>query len=298
MEIKSRPAELQFQGYHDANSWIVCRVRIHLKVGSNIEYGASLEENLSFSGKRILITGAIAGIGRAAAELFSSAGATVAMCGSSRESLEAAGREMRAGMIAVSGDTSTELGCASVIDAAVAALGGLDCLVNNTAVAPRLNMEAITEAHWDEVFAVNLRSAMFCSKYSLEPLRRSRGCIVNVASMAALMAGPPDLMAYSVSMAGLIGLTRTLSNELAPHGVRVNCVCPGFIDGEVVGVGAERMSELVPIGRAGSAAEVASSILYFASEQAAYCSGSVLAIDGGCLSNLSWNLRSSHGGTS
>ena len=113
---------------------------------------------------------------------------------------------------------------------AVEAFGGLDCLVNNTGICPLAYPEEVTEDHWDEVVRVNLRSAFFCAQAALPALRESKGNIINIASIAGLCAGPTDSTVYAITKGGLVQMTRAMSVELALDGVRVNCVCPGYIN--------------------------------------------------------------------
>lgn len=259
---------------------------------------------MDFAGRRILITGGAHGLGRTAAWMFHAAGARVAIHGwEPTQVSKIAGEKASERLFPLIGDLRTVAGCREVVDSAVAVLGGLDCLVHNVSFAPHGRLAKITEAIWDEVIDINLRSAMFCIQRALRPLRDSRGNVVMVSSIAALMGGPPELFAYSVAKAGLFGLTRTLALELAGDGVRVNCVCPGFIgdDPEADALTAGRsaaIDKVVPLGRAGTLSEVASPILYLASKDAGYCTGLILTSDGGCLANMSWGSHATHVGES
>jgi NAD(P)-dependent dehydrogenase (short-subunit alcohol dehydrogenase family) len=256
--------------------------------------------SVNFTGKRVLITGSTDGIGRAAAELFLAADAHVAINGKTTQSVTRAVREMAGPRaLAVPGDVSSVEACRSIVTSAVEGLGGLDCLVNSVEICPTSRMSEVSEAHWDEVIAANLRSAMFCTVAALPALRRSKGNVVIVSSVAALTAGPTDRFVYSVSKAGLIGMTRTLALELAADGVRVNCVCPGHIDTPQVRAqdqaGQGQLEQFVrratPLGRLGTPRECASAIAYLASEDSGYCTGSTIVIDGGCLAQASWGAR-------
>jgi len=256
---------------------------------------------MDFKGKRVLVTGSTRGIGRCAAEMFHAAGASVAINGRSTETVDSVVRELgRERLVAAPGDVGTVDGCQLVVDAAVRGLGGLDCLVNNVGTwsTARMMMD-VSEAEWDRVMNVNMRSALFCSRAALPALRASKGNITLVASMAALVAGAPESFLYSVAKAGLFGLTRTLAIEVATDGIRVNCVCPGFVDtaeaGGIVGTDAASLrataAKVVPLGRMSSVRECASSILYLASDEAAYCTASILVNDGGCSANAGWTAR-------
>ncbi len=252
---------------------------------------------MNFEGKRVLVTGSTTGIGRGTAEMFLEAGAKVAVNGRKPEVVAQAVRELASPKaLAVPGDVGTVAGCEQVVGRAIELMGGLDVLINNVGICPLSYMMDVTEEHWDQVIAVNLRSALFCSKFALPALRHSRGNIVMVASVAGVCAGPTDSFVYAISKGGLVNMTRGLAVELAPDGVRVNAVWPGYIDTPMIS--AENAAtggqvhafirNTTPLRRLGSVRECASSILYLASELAGYCTGSLLLNDGGCVASGSW----------
>jgi NAD(P)-dependent dehydrogenase (short-subunit alcohol dehydrogenase family) len=252
---------------------------------------------LDLSGKRVLVTGSTTGIGRGAAEMFLEAGAIVAINGRKASVVEEAVGEMGGKrLVAVPGDVGTVAGCRAIVDRAVAGLGGLDVLVNNAGICPLAYPMDVTEEHWDTVMAINLRAPLFLTRYSLPELRKSKGNVVMVASAAGLAAGPTDSFVYAVSKGGLVNLTRALAVELAPEGVRVNALCPGYIDTPMVqeenaathGQIYEFINRSVPMERVGTVRECASSIVYRAAPEASYCTGAILTNDGGCLANGSW----------
>jgi 3-oxoacyl-[acyl-carrier protein] reductase len=258
------------------------------------------EDEMDFAGKRVLITGSTAGIGRATAEMFHAAGARVAISGRTDEAVRRTIAELGGTrLVAAPGNVATVGGCESVLATAIEGLGGLDCLVNNAGIAPLSRLADVTEAHWDEVIGANLRSAMFCTKAALKALRASKGNIIMVSFTGALMAGPTENFVYAVSKAGLIGMSRSLALELAVDNVRVNCVCPGFIatsgthaKNDATNGSIERFVQAsTPLGRLGTMRECAASIVYLASDDAGYCTGSTLVNDGGCYANASWGTR-------
>lgn len=252
---------------------------------------------MDFSGKRVLVTGSTMGIGRGTAEMFLEAGASVAINGRKQDVVARAVHELaNPRAVAVPGDLATVDGCSRIITQAAERLGGLDVLVNNAGICPLSYLMDVTEEHWDQLIAVNLRAAFFCSKFALPHLRSSRGNIVMVASVAGLAAGPTDSLVYAISKGGLVNMTRALAIELAPDGVRINAVCPGYIDTPMIqaenaatgGQVHEFIRRATPLGRAGSIRECASAILYLASSLASYCTGSLLVNDGGCMAAGSW----------
>jgi NAD(P)-dependent dehydrogenase (short-subunit alcohol dehydrogenase family) len=252
---------------------------------------------MDFTGKRVLVTGSTAGIGRGTVEMFHAAGARVAVNGRNPDTVSRTLAELGGErLVAAPGDVHTVEDCRRVVDAAVRGLGGLDCLVNNVGIGPIARLMDVNEAHWDEVIAVNLRAAFFCTQAALPALRASAGNVVIVSSVCGLLAGPPDGFVYSITKAGLIAMTKSLAVELAPDNVRVNCLCPGYISTPMIvaenalndGQLYRAISEFTPLGRIGTVRECVSAIMYFASEDARYCTGSILANDGGCTANGSW----------
>jgi len=252
---------------------------------------------MNFDGKRVLVTGSTMGIGHGVAEMFLEAGATVAINGRNADSVARAVRDFATPRaVAVPGDVATVAGCQSIVETAISKLGGLEVLVNNVGICPLSYMMDVTEEHWDQVMAVNLRSALFCSKFALPALRRSKGSIVMISSIAGLCAGHTDSFVYAITKGGLVNMTKGLAIELAPDGVRVNAVCPGYIDTPMVqsenaatgGQIHEFIRNTTPLRRLGSVRECGSSVLYFASDLGGYCTGSILSNDGGCLAGGTW----------
>jgi NAD(P)-dependent dehydrogenase (short-subunit alcohol dehydrogenase family) len=245
-----------------------------------------------FKDKRILVTGSSRGIGWATAKAFLEAGARVAVNGRTAEST-AEGIERLGGgdrLMAVPGDVSTVAGCETIVAAAVEALGGLDILVNSAGIAIDCTIEVGDEAIWNATMDINLKGTYFCIRAALPALRESHGNIVNVGSDSSFM-GMDDSSIYCASKGGVLMLTRALSREIAPD-VRINCVCPGFVDTDMMRRDlidkAEEPAETLreyeaysPLNRMGEPAEVAAAILYLASDQAGFVTGSALSIDGG-----------------
>ncbi len=246
---------------------------------------------MDFDGKSILVTGASRGIGKATAQAFLDAGARVAVNGRSEDSVAAALAELNGQdrIVAAAGDVATVAGCEAVVRRALEQLGGLDVLVNNAGVYASAAIAETDEAVWDTVLDTNLKGTFFCSRAALPALRKARGSIVNVASESGLN-GYANSSAYCASKGAVVNLTRAMAIELAPE-VRVNCVCPGVIDTDMARAGfaidgdeeagLARQRSMYPVKRIGTAEEVATAILYLASDMAGFVNGAALAMDGG-----------------
>ena len=247
---------------------------------------------MEFSGKRVLVTGSSRGIGQATARLFCESGAQVAVNGRTPDStaagMAALGDSDR--LVAAPGDVSSVAGCEAVVGAAVEELGGLDILVNSAGVAFFLPVDDSDEAVWDATLDTNLKGTFFCVRAAADPLRESGGNIVNVASDAGLI-GEKGLSVYCASKGGVVNLTRAMALELAPA-VRVNCVCPGYVDTDMVrrdGIdqaddpqsAEQTIVDYAPLKRISKPTEIAKAIAYLAGEDAVFITGSALQIDGG-----------------
>ena len=246
--------------------------------------------SFDFTGKRVLVTGGTRGIGRAAVEALLAAGARVAVNGHTEESTAKAIALLGIKAIAAPGDVASAEQCRAVIATAVRDLGGLDGLVNCAGIARGGPVERVTESLWDDTLDTNLKGTFFCTQAALPHLRASKGNVVNLASDAGLI-GEVGLAVYCASKGGVVNLTRALALELAPD-VRINCVCPGYVDTDmvrrdVIDAAADpkateaALAASAPLNRIAGPEEIATAILYLASEQARFMTGSALQIDGG-----------------
>ena len=247
---------------------------------------------MDWTDKRVLVTGGSRGIGRAAAAAFHERGARVAINGRTGPSAAAAIAALGGGdrLVAAPGDVATVAGCEAAVGAAVAGLGGLDVLVNSAGVGKTGPIEDFDEAAWDETLDVNLKGTFFCIRAALAALREAKGNIVNLSSDAGLI-GELGLTVYCASKGGVVNMTRALALELAPD-VRVNCVCPGYVDTDMVRrddieqaddptAAEQAIIDYAPLKRIATPGEIATAIVYLASDDARFITGAAFQIDGG-----------------
>ena len=236
-----------------------------------------------------LVTGSSRGIGRAiAVELAREGWAVCVNYLEHREAAEDLVRLLRAEgweAIAVRADVSDRDAVEAMVRTAHAELGPIELLVNNAGISYQGLFQDTSNEIWDRTLAVNLTGARNAAQAVLpHMLSEKRGCIVNISSMWGLRGASCEV-AYACSKAAIIGLTRSLALELAPSGIRVNCVAPGCIETDMVRVlGEETRAMLVeetPLGRLGTPEDIAHAVAFFASEKASFLTGQVLTADGG-----------------
>ena len=240
--------------------------------------------------KSAVITGAASGIGRATAERFAAEGALLLLNDVEPVGLAAVVDLLKsrgARVHGVPGDVSQEAAVRQIIDSAVQLYGGLDILVANAGVIPEADLASATTEVWDRTMAVNGRGMFLCCKYAAAAMvARGGGAIVCLSSISAF-AGQPGQAIYGPAKFVASGLTKHLAIDLAGKGVRVNAVAPGTIDTPAVKKmspeGIEKVVRLHPLGRMGRPEEVASAILFLASDEASFITGAVLPVDGGYL---------------
>lgn len=234
-------------------------------------------------GRVALVTGAGRNIGRAIALALAQAGASVVVnARSSRAEIAAVAAE--SGGLAILADITDASAVARMVAQALARFGRLDLLVNNAAIRAVEPIEKISLERWREVTGVILDGAWICTHACLDALKKSgSGAIVNIGGMSAHSgaAGRPHVVA---AKAGLVGLTRALAHDLAPHGITVNCVVPGMIQtarGESAGASAHQGRRESPLGRRGSPEEVAAAVRFLCGPGARYVTGQTLHVNGG-----------------
>ncbi len=245
-----------------------------------------------FEGQVALVTGAGSGMGLATARAFAVAGASVVLADIDENALRAATDELTAAghqALAVVCDVADEDQVAAVVDRTVATFGRLDMAFNNAGIqAPPSDAADEPIGTFERVNAINLRGVWACMKHELRQMREQRsGAIVNCSSLGGLV-GLPGRAAYHASKHGVLGLTKSAALEYASRGVRINAICPGTIDTPMVEAmvasGELDMAEALrnqPIGRLGTADEIAAAVLWLCSPGASFLVGVALPVDGG-----------------
>jgi 3-oxoacyl-[acyl-carrier protein] reductase len=240
------------------------------------------------TGKVALVTGAARGLGQAIARSLAGAGAKVACVDISEQTLaetvdgiNAAGGTAKA----VPCDVTDSDRVTKVVTEVAKDWGKLDILVNNAGITRDSMIMRMKDDLWDAVLNINLRGTFLFIRAAAKPMVKARaGRIINIASVSGLM-GNPGQANYSASKAGVIGLTRTVSRELAGRGITVNAVAPGFIATEMTAALGEEVLEQIrketPLGRLGQPQDVADAVVYLASDAASFITGHVLTVDGG-----------------
>src|SRR5262245_55686057 len=252
-----------------------------------------MEDAMSrLSGKAALVTGASSGIGRATAKLFAQEGAKVVVGARREAELAELVREIKAAggeAVALDGDVQSEQYAKDLVGAAVKQFGRLDIAFNNAGtIGPTGATTEVAEKDWSSAIAVNLTSAFLGAKHQIPALvKQGGGSIIFTSTFVGYTTSFPGVAAYAASKSGLIGLTQALAAEYGPQGVRVNAVLPGAVDTPMyreVNSTAEQqawLTNLHALKRVGKPEEVARSVLYLASDDGAFFSGTAHLVDGG-----------------
>ena len=247
-------------------------------------------------GKAALVTGAAAGMGQATARLLAAEGAAVVLADLDVAGAEETAAEIRAAggkAVAVRCDVATSADCRAAVATAVSEFGGLDILVNSAGIIRRADVVETTEEEWDRVMAVNVGSVFLTGKHAVPVMAAgSGGSIVNIGSGWGLKGGD-QAVSYCASKGAVVNLTRAMAIDHGPQGIRVNCICPGDTDTEMLRSEARQLgleegafleeSADRPLKRLGTPQDIAQAVLYFSSDSSAWVTGSTLVVDGGGL---------------
>ena len=248
---------------------------------------------MSLQGKVALITGGSRGIGAAVAQTLAAAGAAVAVCARNGEAAAATASAIAAQggqALGVTADVSRVEDAERLVKACLERFGRLDILVNNAGITRDGLVLRMKDGDWSDVLAVNLNGAFYCARAALRVILKQKqsGRIINIGSVVGSM-GNAGQANYVTSKAGLIGLTKALAREVAARGVTVNLVAPGFIETDMTANLPDAVKETyrgqIPLGRFGTAADVAAAVAFLASDGAAYITGQVIHVNGGIWSS-------------
>ncbi len=242
--------------------------------------------------KVAIVTGAASarGLGKATARMMAEHGARVAVLDLDEGAARAAADDLGQGHLGLACDVTDAAACAAAVAAVLDTFGRIDVLVNNAGITQPLKIMQIKRENYDAVLDVNLRGTLQMSQAVIPAMQRQKGgAIVNISSVSAqrgggIFGGPH----YSAAKAGVLGLTKAMARELAPDGIRVNAVCPGFIATDITAgkLTEDQMQGIlagIPMGRAGAASDVAGCCVFLASDLSAYVTGSEVDVNGGSL---------------
>jgi len=248
---------------------------------------------MKLKNKVAIVTGSSKGIGEGIARVFAREGAKVVVtCRTEEAGKKITGELLDAGgtAIFVKTDVTSSQDVQFMINKVIQTFGRLDILVNNAGYHISKNVQETSEEEWEFIINTNLRSTFLCSKYALPHLRKVKGTIINISSMVGLV-GQPNAGAYSATKGGQIAMTRNMAIDFAPDGVRVNVICPGWIQTPLVEdwftqqKDPEAARKYIfgqhPLGRIGTIDECGQAAAFLASDEASFMTGSIITLDGG-----------------
>jgi 3-oxoacyl-[acyl-carrier protein] reductase len=237
------------------------------------------------SGKSALVTGASGGIGGAIARALHAQGATVGLSGTRVEPLETLKAELGARAHVLPADLGDPAAIEGLLKSADAALGGIDILVNNAGLTRDNLALRMKDEDWQKVIDVNLTAGFRLARGAMRGMMKKRwGRIIGITSVVGV-TGNPGQANYAAAKAGMIGMSKSMAQEVASRGITVNCVAPGFIETQMTGALNDdqkaRIMTAIPAGRLGQSDEIAAAVVYLASPEAAYVTGQTIHVNGG-----------------
>jgi 3-oxoacyl-[acyl-carrier protein] reductase len=240
---------------------------------------------IELTGRNAVVTGSTRGIGRAIATALAECGARVAVVGRDREKAAAVATEIGNGAVGFACDVSDTASVAQLIADVEKEFGGIDILVNNAGITRDNLVMRLKDEDWDDVLNANLRGAFAAIRAASRGMMKKRsGRIINMASVVGLN-GNKGQANYAASKAGLIALTKSVAKELGSRNILVNAIAPGFIETEMTDAmtpeARAALNGLIPLERLGKTTDVASAVVFLASDHASYITGQVLVVDGG-----------------
>jgi len=248
---------------------------------------------MRLKGKTAIVTGGGSGIGQACALAFAREGARVVLMGRRRDLLKQTAAQISRDVLVSEGDVSKLADVQRVVRHAVERFGGVEILVNSAAVLHAGTAETISDEEWDETFNVNVRGIWLLSRQVIPLMRKAGGgSIINLSSALGIIGGRCRV-AYAASKGAVTLLTKSMALDLAPEQIRVNCICPGIVETELVAdfirnapdpeMAKKRRTELHPLGRFGQPSDIANMAVYLASDESVWVTGAAMPVDGGYL---------------
>ena len=251
------------------------------------EYGQLVEQQVA------VVTGAAKGIGRACARVFGAAGATIALIDIDGDAAGATLMELQKRGVQAAffpADVSNAAEVSAAVQGILGRFGKIDILVNNAGTHDGKGIQEAGEEDWDRIIGANLKSVFLVSKAALPSLKQTGGAIINMGSMVGLV-GQGSSGAYSASKGGIVALTKNMALDLAPHRIRVNCICPGWVETPLVDEwfalqpdearARDYVNAIHPLGRIAAADEIGNVALFLASDLASFVTGVAIEVDGG-----------------
>jgi meso-butanediol dehydrogenase / (S,S)-butanediol dehydrogenase / diacetyl reductase len=242
---------------------------------------------MRLAGKRAIVTGGGSGIGKAIAAAFAREGAHVVICGRDARKLELAAAEIGPQCLAVAADISHADDTNRLVEQAVQEFKRLDILVNNAGVLLAGTAESLTSEQWEQTFNTNVRAVWQLSRAALPHMRKAgSGAIINVASVLSSL-GARNRVAYAASKGAVLALSRAMALDHAEENIRINCICPGIVETEMVAAfnldekARQQRISAHPMGRFGQPGDIAGLAVFLASDEASWITGAAFTADGG-----------------